>query len=511
MQKIYALAGVIFLCNLALAQTNKLDPNGNVGVGTTTPDALFHVTTNKDIGIKSENSMAIIQSKDAQLDLISTGDNRWGSGINLIEGNNGGSSNRNVWSIIRQTTAGPGNSSLRVNFGTNNSHENDSKITIAANGNVGIGEVGPDFRLQVRTPNNPNGPISYALDLTRQNSGTRGLTFGISRGTLGVEKYAVIGAHNADLRLGHTFDTGEDDGQPVFYPDLTIKHRDKSTGRVGIGTTNPDATLHTKGGIAIQNPSIPYDTKGDAGIRSGIIFGSNHETNNGMFWISPDATEGNKINIGSGASYDDTKSLLTITGHSNRVGVGTTSPRAKLDVEGSIKILQGWEELHWSSKHTETEERSYLAPRVPEGDDRTHYWDWNQEFGYNHKDRAWYFDGDVGIGTAIPKNKLSVNGTVWAKKFKCSLEDAADWVFKDDYDLRPLEEIESYIQENKHLPDVPSAQEFREKDLDVAQMDNLLLQKVEELTLYMIDMNKQMKQLKAENESLKAEVKSLKK
>ncbi len=100
--------------------------------------------------------------------------------------------------------------------------------------------------------------------------------------------------------------------------------------------------------------------------------------------------------------------------------------------------------------------------------------------------------GKVGIGTSDPKNKLSVNGTIWAKEVKVSLTDAADWVFEDDYKLRSLAELASYIKENKHLPEIPSAEEFRKNDLKVSEMTNKLLQKIEELTLYAIEQEKKL-------------------
>lgn len=121
---------------------------------------------------------------------------------------------------------------------------------------------------------------------------------------------------------------------------------------------------------------------------------------------------------------------------------------------------------------------------------------------------GWQLDGDkiytndakVGIGTTDPKNKLSVNGTIWAKEVKVTMTDAADWVFEDDYDLKSLEEVEDFINQNKHLPDIPSADEFRENDMNVAEMNNKLLQKIEELTLYLIEQNK-----KVEEQSKKIE------
>ncbi|VXD10884.1 hypothetical protein [Marinoscillum sp. 108] len=118
-------------------------------------------------------------------------------------------------------------------------------------------------------------------------------------------------------------------------------------------------------------------------------------------------------------------------------------------------------------------------------------------------------DGNVGIGVDSPNNKLSVNGTIWAKEVKVSMTDAADWVFEDGYELKSLDEVEKFVRLNKHLPDLPSADEFRENDLNVADMDNKLLQKIEELTLYMIDMNKRMNQLEIENSELKGKVQLL--
>ena len=111
-----------------------------------------------------------------------------------------------------------------------------------------------------------------------------------------------------------------------------------------------------------------------------------------------------------------------------------------------------------------------------------------------------YFNaGNVGIGTTTPKNKLSVNGTIWAKEVKVTLTDAADWVFEEDYQLRSLSEVESFIQKNKQLPEIPSAEEFRQNDLKVSEMANKLLQKIEELTLYTIE---QEKKIEKQNEKL---------
>lgn len=93
---------------------------------------------------------------------------------------------------------------------------------------------------------------------------------------------------------------------------------------------------------------------------------------------------------------------------------------------------------------------------------------------------------------------------VITKDIKISMSDVADYVFDKNYDLKELSEVETYVNENKHLPGVPSAAEIEADGVSVSKMTNILLEKVEELTLHMIRLEK-------ENAALKAEVESLKK
>lgn len=115
--------------------------------------------------------------------------------------------------------------------------------------------------------------------------------------------------------------------------------------------------------------------------------------------------------------------------------------------------------------------------------------------------------GPVGIGTtaAIPAGvKLAVNGKINCKEIEVTLSGWSDFVFDSQYKLRSLYEVENFIAKNNHLPDVPSESDVIANGLNLGDMNAILLQKVEELTLYMID-------LKKENDLLKNRISKLEK
>ncbi len=99
-------------------------------------------------------------------------------------------------------------------------------------------------------------------------------------------------------------------------------------------------------------------------------------------------------------------------------------------------------------------------------------------------------EGYVGIGTLNPKEKLSVNGKIRAKEIKVETANWPDYVFEEGYQNQSLAEIEQFVRQNKHLPGVPTAKQVEQEGVELGEMNKILLKKIEELTLLLIDQNK---------------------
>jgi hypothetical protein len=123
------------------------------------------------------------------------------------------------------------------------------------------------------------------------------------------------------------------------------------------------------------------------------------------------------------------------------------------------------------------------------------------------------FDGRVKIGANVfptdASYELSVGGGIIAEEVLVRLQPWPDYVFAPSYELKPLAEVESYIAQQKHLPGVASAKQVETEGLNLGQMQKAQMEKIEELFLHVIALDKEMKALKAENASLKTKVEQL--
>ena len=166
------------------------------------------------------------------------------------------------------------------------------------------------------------------------------------------------------------------------------------------------------------------------------------------------------------------------------VGIGTGAPAYKLQVSGGAIALDADQPLRGGGKWL----ISGNANEVKVGTANPGV---NLAFDAGDSDRMLIngTTGNVGIGTTAPDSKLTVKGTVHSQEVKVDLAGAVapDYVFDKGYPLTSLEELKSYIEENKHLPEIPSAKEMEENGINLKDMNLMLLKKVEELTLHQIE------------------------
>ncbi|WP_316810320.1 hypothetical protein [Pedobacter heparinus] len=191
--------------------------------------------------------------------------------------------------------------------------------------------------------------------------------------------------------------------------------------------------------------------------------------------------------------------------HNGFVGIGTSDPQAKLHVNGHVKLSGNYDGTNNVQFATAGGAGSTweLYPQ-PNG------------FGiFNRTNNSWPIfitnDNNIGIGNYIPVSgyKLAVNGKIRAQEIKVEASPWPDYVFSKDYQLLTLQQTEQHIKEKGHLPDIPSAAEVKVNGIDVGEMNAKLLQKIEELTLYLIKKDKELSEERSINKNQEQRLKKL--
>jgi hypothetical protein len=274
---------------------------------------------------------------------------------------------------------------------------------------------------------------------------------------------------------------------------------DPGTGNVGIGTTTPATKLEVAGSITLGSASVNTNTT--------KLFLKNPS---GKTWAL--SSGANMINENYFSIYNWTDSAATpffSIIDSGNIGIGDSAPQSKLSLKEGGQHLNFITNKKLAGTWPPTSEATTMTIQSS-GNSAG-----NLAFATGNSEAMRITaNGYVGIGTTTPDQKLTVNGIIHAKEIIVDTNITPDYVFqkyytgksnlKSDYVMPTLAEIESFTKNNHHLPNVPSAQEVQQNGLSLGEMSNVLLQKVEELTLYIIEQNKDIEELKAQVTALMA-------
>lgn len=346
----------------------------------------------------------------------------------------------------------PLNRIFEIGNGSNTVRSN--AMTVLYNGNVGVGTTTPTKKLEI----NVNELSTINIESKKPIVGVSNMNFIFDANrqggtepiypTIGIDNIGGITYHNDGNIVGPGFSSNN---KLLWYG---YANNDSKSFRIAAGENN-----YGNFSLELRNNSPAFINTGNYWIgqpNSSVLAAWNHQLNIGSYSSLP-------VKIFSDGGTPN--KLADIFVQNSRVGIGTETPNsnAKLDVNGNIissGVVAIGSVINWANI----------------------------------------------TGNADPnKNyKLAVNGNAIFEKVTVKLySNWPDYVFNKNYDLPSLKTIETFINNNKHLPGVPSADEVKKEGIDLGDNQAILLKKVEELTLYIIEQNKKIEKLEAEKDALK--------
>lgn len=300
----------------------------------------------------------------------------------------------------------------------------------------------------------------------------------------------------------------------------------KPTGEVGIGISTPTSKLHISnltslsgiGGANINVTQTRPNTSDLSDNALSVVYGltavstTNEQVNVAANIISNNYLTGGGavqsqrvLNLSSGTSNGSKTTNLEIIRIAHGTPSGVTTNAYGINIV-SLPGINRWGIYDQSGSKWYTNGKVGIGDVAPGAKLSVIG---NAAIGYASGQTApangMIISGSVGIGTPTPNPiyALDVNGIICANEVKVTLTHFPDFVFDSDYKLPKLNDVHSYIKANGHLPNIPSAIEVKKDGIGLADMQVKLLQKVEELTLYAIEQQKQIESLKSELSQMK--------
>jgi hypothetical protein len=355
-------------------------------------------------------------------------------------------------------------------------HSYSQTNTFPASGNVVIGTLIPNNLQGWEKVLNVEGGSHSKIIATSEGQSNR----------VGLYSHSNFGGVNGGF-------VGTESNHPFgFISGYTLRMVLDLNGNLGLGTTTPASKLHL-------NSAVERET-----FR---IYKSTTTSNYLSIWQGDGA--GAIDPIGTGLLYlgYDQSTNVVIGNTGGKLGIGTGAPAELLHVKSALPYPR----ISVQSTNSSGAPGFNIADATGNPKFTWHYdiaggfMGFFQGTGGGNK-MVIRDDGNVGIGTTTPGNfKLAVNGKIWGTEVQVALTNPGpDYVFEKSYALPTLEEVKSYIDQNKHLSEVPSAKEMEANGVNVGEMNMLLLKKIEELTLYVIDLKKESTRQQKEIEDLKS-------
>lgn len=455
-----------------------IDSTGDVGIGTATPERKLHVNDGS-ILISYPGMFAGIPYAPLVNFEMTTEDEKK-AGLRFIRDGNTlaemlyteDAENPNYISL---SADGPAKKDFLLN--------SSSRVGINMNGT----DFNPVAQLHVRASNG-NDAIAIHSALSVDNATIQFYDATLPGGNANEKKTFIELQDVNNLRMGTN--SGNTTGDLIIRMNGTDQVMVDQAGKVGIGTFPPISKLHIDGGTDVEpNPldGNGYLMLGDP-IYTNVIFDNNeilarNGANSATLTVQND---GGAFKVGS------THKLYV--GDNGNVGINTGNPLAKLDVIGRIRVDQDNEAIGITGNNP------YIGLWFNDIY-RSKIQQLSDQLYINSNDKI-HLDGDqVAIGNMLSTAdgyKLTVTGKIICEELKVELAgNWPDYVFADEYQLPPLHQLKTYIETNHHLPNIPKADEVEKEGFEVGEMNRKLLEKVEELTLYVIKLQEQIDLLKA--------------